>query len=71
VYTVAKLAFEHATFTVAAIAHDGRSGGVGSRLEGLLELLPMRIFGNMFSIEGRFVEFVGIKVKTKNIKMRR
>jgi hypothetical protein len=44
---------------------------VGSRLEGLLELLPMRIFGNMFSIEGRFVEFVGIKVKTKNIKMRR
>jgi hypothetical protein len=66
VQTVAKLAFEKTIVTVAAIGHDGRSGGVGSCLEGILELLPMWIICNGFSIEGRLAVFLGIKVKTMN-----
>jgi hypothetical protein len=63
---VAKLASELAPVTCATVAHDGLPRGMGSRLESILELHPMMIVGNTFCIEGRFVEFFGVKTKTFN-----
>jgi hypothetical protein len=43
---------------------------VGSRLgEGILELLPMWILCNRFSIKGRLAAHLGIKVKTMKSRM--
>jgi hypothetical protein len=65
---VTKLALE-CTIVSAPVAHDGRSVGVSSHLKGILELNPMWIFGNGYSVKGRFVVFCGVKVKTKDRKI--